>query len=104
MLACLCQLAGGGSLPSLTISLPNPVLEWMNLVITCIRSEGGAGSVVLLRNGQISGVDGVVLQSNTSVRVFDLGAVDRSTSGTVFQCTRTNADSRSAEVTLDVQC
>ena len=91
-------------MPSLTISLPDPVLEGTNLVVSCIRSEGGAGSVVLLRNGQISGVDGVVLQSNTSVREFDLGAVDRSSSGTVFRCIDPVDVIYSAEVTLDVLC
>lgn len=97
MLACLCQLAA-----SLTISLPDPVLEGTNLVIACITSGVGAGAVVLLENGQISGNTGVV-QSNTSVRVFDLGTVDRSRSG-VFRCVDTFDNAMSAEVTLDVQC
>ena len=98
MLACLCQLAA-----SLTISLPEPVLEGTNLVITCITSGVGAGAVSLLRNGQGSGVSGVI-QSNTSVRVFDLGAVDRSSSGIMFQCVDTFDNAMSAVVTLDVQC
>ena len=52
VLACLCQLVGGGSVPSLTISLPDPVLEGTNLVISCITSGVSAGAVPLLRNGQ----------------------------------------------------
>ena len=98
MLACLCPLAA-----SLTISVPDPVLEGTNLEINCITSGVGAGSVVLHQNGQDSMVNGVV-QSNTSVRVFDLGAVDRSNSGTRYRCVDTFDNSMSAQVTLDVQC
>ena len=98
MLACLCPLA-----TSLTISVPDPVLEGTNLVINCITSGVGAGSVVLNQNGQDSGVSGVV-QSNITVSVFNLGAVDRSSSGTTYQCVSGFDGSMSAEVTLDVQC
>ena len=73
-------------------------------MITCITSGVGAGSVVLHQNGQDSGVSGVVQQSNTSVRVFDLGAVDRSNSGTRYRCVNQFDISMSAEVTLDVPC
>ena len=99
MLACLCPLAA-----SLTISVPDPVLEGTNLVINCITSGVGAGGVVLRQNGQDSGVIGVVQQSNISVRVFDLGAVDRSNSGTTYRCVNNVDNSMSAQVTLDVQC
>ena len=98
MLACLCPLAA-----SLTISVPDPVLEGTNLVISCITSGVGAAAVLLLQNGQDSGVSGVV-QSNITVSVFDLGAVDRSNSGTMYQCISGFDGSMSAEVTLDVQC
>ena len=73
-------------------------------MINCITSGVGAGSVVLRQNGLNSGVSGVVQQSNTSVRVFNLGAVDRSNSGTTYQCVSTFDNSMSAQVTLDVQC
>ena len=99
MLACLCPLAA-----PLTISVPDPVLEGTNLVVTCITSGGGAGGVVLNQNGQESGVSGVVQQSNVSVGVFDVGAVDRSNSGTTYRCENTFDGSMSAEITLDVQC
>ena len=99
MLACLCPLAA-----SLTISLPDPVLEGTNLVINCITSGVGAGSVVLRQNGLNSGVSGIVQQSNISVRVFNLGAVDRSNSGTTYRCVDTFDNSMSAQATLDVQC
>ena len=72
-------------------------------MITCITSGGGAGSVMLHQNGQDSMVSGEV-QSNISVRVFDLGAVDRSNSGTRYRCVDTYDNSMSAELTLDVQC
>ena len=72
-------------------------------MITCITSGVGAGSVVLHQNGQDAMVNGVV-QSNTSVIVFDLGAVDRSNSGTKYRCISGLDGSMSAEVTLDVQC
>ena len=98
MLACLCPLAA-----SLTISVPDPVLEGTNLVISCITSGGGAAAVLLLQNGQDSGVSGVV-QSNITVSVFNLGAVDRSNSGTRYRCVSNFDGSMSAEVTLDVQC
>ena len=99
MLACLCPLAA-----SLTISLPDPVLEGTNLVISCITSGVGSAAVILLWNGQDSGVSGVTQQSNISVRVFDLGAVDRSNSGTVFRCVDMFDNAMSVEVTLAVQC
>ena len=98
LLACLCSLAA-----SLTISVPDPVLEGTNLVIICITSGASAGTVVLHQNGQDSVVNGVV-QSNISVSVFDLGAVDRSNSGTTYRCVDTFDNSMSAEITLDVQC
>ena len=60
--------------------------------------------MVLNQNGQESGVSGVVQQSNTSVRVFDLGAVDRSNSGTRYWCVDTFDNSMSAQIALDVQC
>ena len=98
MLACLCPLAA-----SLTISVPDPVLEGTNLVVSCITSGVGAGNVLLLQNMQDSGVSGVV-QSNITVSVFNLGAVDRSSSGTRYRCVSNFDGSMSAEVTLDVQC
>ena len=98
MLVCLCPLAA-----SLTISVPDPVLEGTNLVVSCITSGGGAAAVLLLQNGQDSGVSGVV-QSNITVSVFNLGAVDRSSSGTMYRCVSTFDNSMSAQVTLDVQC
>ena len=98
MLACLCPLAA-----SLTISVPDPVLEGTNLVISCITSGVGAASVVLNQNGQQSGFSGVV-QRNITVIVFNLGAVDRSNSGTTYRCVSGFDGSMSAEVTLDVQC
>ena len=73
-------------------------------MINCITSGGGAAAVILLQDGQVSAVSGVVQQSNISVRVFDLGAVDRSNSGTTYQCVSGFDNSMSAEVTLDVQC
>ena len=72
-------------------------------MISCITSGGGAGSVVLDQNGQGSMVNGVV-QSNISVSEFNLGAVDRSSSGTRYRCVDTFDNSMSALVTLDVQC
>ena len=72
-------------------------------MISCITSGGSAGSVVLHQNGQDSGNSGIQ-QSNASVRAFDLGAVDRSNSGTRYRCVDTFDNSMSAEVTLDVQC
>ena len=99
LLACLCPLAA-----SLTISVPDPVLEGTNLEINCITSGGGAAAVILLQNGQNSGVSGVIQKSNTSVRVFDLGTVDRSNSGTTYRCVSGFDNSMSTEVTLDVQC
>ena len=71
-------------------------------MISCITSGGGAGAVLLLENGQDSVISGVT-QSNVSVRVFDLGTVDRSRSG-VFRCIDTFDNAMSAEVTLNVQC
>ena len=91
-------------MPSLTISLPDPILEGTNLVISCITSGVGARAVALQQNGQGSGVDGVLLQGNSSMRVFDLGTVDRSNSSTMFQCVDTIHIIMSAQVTLDVQC
>ena len=73
-------------------------------MINCITSGVGAGGVVLLQNGQGSGVLGVIQQSNTSVRIFDLGAVDRSSSNTVYQCLDIVDLQLSAEVALVVQC
>ena len=58
---------------------------------------------MLHQNGQDSMVNGVI-QSNTSVSVFDLGAVDRSNSGTTYRCVSNFDGSMSAQVTLDVQC
>ena len=98
MLACLCQLTA-----SLTITLPDPVLEGTNLTITCTTSGVGAGAVSLLVNGQGSGIIGVI-QSDTTMRVFDYGTVDRSNSGTMFQCVDTVDNSLSDVVALDVQC
>ena len=89
---------------SISDNLPDPVLEGTNLVISCITSGGGSAAVLLLRNGRDSGVSGVTQQSNISVRVFDLGAVDRSNSGIMFQCVSGFDNSMSAVVTLDVQC
>ena len=60
--------------------------------------------MVLRQNGQDSGFSGVVQQSNISVIVFNLGAVDRSNSGTRYRCVDTFDNSMSAEITLDVQC
>ena len=60
--------------------------------------------MMLHQNGQESGVSGVVQQSNISVRVFNLGAVDRSNSGTRYRCVDTIDNSMSAEITLDVHC
>ena len=59
--------------------------------------------MVLQQNGQNSVVNGVV-QSNITVRVFNLGAVDRSSSGTTYRCVSALDNSMSAQVTLDVQC
>ena len=73
-------------------------------MINCITSGVGAGGVVLHQNGQVSEISGVVQQSNISVRVFDLGAVDRSNSGTMYRCVNIVDNSMSAQVTLDVQC
>ena len=98
MLACLCQLSA-----SLTITLPEPVLEGTTLSITCATSGAGAGAVSLLVNGQGSGIIGVI-QSDTTMRVFDYGTVDRSNSGTMFQCVDTFDNSMSDVVTLDLQC
>ena len=99
LLACLCPLAA-----SLTISVHDHVLEGTNLEINCITSGGGSGALLLQQNGQNSGVSGVIQQSNTSVRVFDLGTVDRSNSGTTYRCVSGFDNSMSTEVTLDVQC
>ena len=73
-------------------------------MINCITSGVGAGSVVLHQNGQDSGVSGRIQQSNITVRVFDLGAVDRSNSGTRYRCVSNFDGSMSAELTPDVQC
>ena len=73
-------------------------------MISCITSGVGAGSVVLHQNGQDSMVNGVVQQSNITVSVFDLGAVDRSNRGTTYRCVSNFDGSMSAELTLDVQC
>ena len=98
VLACFFQLSA-----SLTITLPEPVLEGTNLTITCTTSGVGAGAVSLLVNGQGSGIIGVI-QSDTTMRVFDYGTVDRSNSGTMFQCVDTVDNSLSDVVALDVQC
>ena len=91
---------------ALTISpevLPSPVLEGTELVITCTTSGVGAGAVVLLINGQISEVAGVI-QSVTSVRVFNV-PVDRSHHGAKFTCTSTFDNTMSQDVILsEVQC
>ena len=98
MLACFCQLSA-----SLTITLPDPVLEGTNLTITCTTSGAGAGPVLLLVNEQGSGISGVI-QSDTTMRVFDYGTVDRNNSGTMFQCVDTFDGSMSDIASLDVQC
>ena len=98
VLACFCRLSA-----SLTITLPDPVLEGTTLAITCTTSGGGAGTVVLRVNGEDSGITGV-LQSDTTMRVFDYGTVDRFNSGTMFQCVDTFDNSMSDVATLDVQC
>ena len=72
-------------------------------MINCITSGVGAGGVVLHQIGQDSMVNGVV-QSYITVRVFDLGAVDRSNSGTMYRCVNNVDNSMSAQVILDVQC
>ena len=59
--------------------------------------------MVLHQNGQDSGNSGIQ-QSNISVSVFDLGAVDRSNSGARYRCVDTFDNSMSAEIALDVQC
>ena len=59
--------------------------------------------MVLRQNGQDSEVSGVV-QSNITVIVFNLGAVDRSSSGITYRCVSALDNSMSAQVTLDVQC
>ena len=59
--------------------------------------------MILHVNGQLSGIIGVI-QSDTSVRVFDYGTVDRSNSDTMFQCIDTFDSSMSDVATLDVQC
>ena len=98
MLSCLCQLSA-----SLTITLPDNVLEGTNLTITCTTSGAGATGVSLLVNGHGSGISGV-MQSDTTMRVFDYGTVDRSNSGTIFQCVDWFDNSMSDVATLDVQC
>ena len=98
VLACLCQLSA-----SLTITLPDPVLEGTNLTITCTTSGAGAGAVILHVNGKLPGISGAI-QSDTTMRVFDYGTVDRSNSGTMFQCLDTFDNSISDVVILDVQC
>lgn len=99
VLACLWTLVS-----SLTITLsPDPVLEGANLTVTCIAAGVGAGAVVLLENGQLFASQGVI-QSNTSVRVYDYGAVDRSNSGVELQCVDTFDNAMSERVTLDIQC
>ena len=72
-------------------------------MITCTTSGSGAGTVVLRVNGEDSGITGV-LQSDTTMRVFDYGTVNRSNSGTMFQCIDTFDNSMSDVATLDVQC
>ena len=99
LLACLCPLAA-----PLPISVLDPVLEGTNLVINCITSGVGAASVVLQQNGQDSGLSGVVQQNNITMIVLDLGAMDRSSSGTTYQCVNGFDNSTSAEVTLNVRC
>ena len=57
-------------------------------------------------DGQSSGIIEVV-QSNTSVRVFNYGTVNRSNNGTMFQCVDTlyyYGTFMSDVATLDVQC
>ena len=60
--------------------------------------------MVLHQNGQAAGVNGVVQQSNISVIVFNLRAMNRSKSSTMYQCVSEFGGSVSAEVTLNVQC
>ena len=99
VLAYFCTLVS-----TLTITLsPDPVLEGSNLTVTCIASGVGAGAVVLLENGLLSASQGVI-QSNTSVRVYEYGAVDRSSSGLQLQCIDTFDNAMSETVSLDVQC
>ena len=98
VLACFCQLSA-----SLTITLPEPVLEGTALAITCTTSGVGATGVSLFVNGHGSGITGVI-QSDTTMRVFDYGTVDRSNSGTMFQCMDWFDNSISDVATLDVQC
>ena len=98
MLAGLCQLSA-----SLTITLLDPVLEGTNLAVTCTTSGAGTATVALLVNGQDSMISGAV-QSDTTMRVFVYGTVDRSNSGTMFQCVDTFDNSISDVATLDVQC
>ena len=54
--------------------------------------------------GRTFGVSGVVQQSNISVIVFNLRAMDRPKSSTTYQCVSEFGGSMSAEVTLNVQC
>ena len=72
-------------------------------MITCTTSGVGAGTVSLRVNGQDSGISGVI-QSDTTMRVFDYGTVDRSSNGTMFQCIDSFDNSMSDVATLDVQC
>ena len=101
MLVCFCPLAS-----SLTISpqvLPSPVLEGTEVVITCTTSGAGAGAVVLLVNGQFTGVVGVI-QSTTSVRVFSV-TVDRSHNRANFTCINTFDNAISGDAILpEVLC
>ena len=75
--ACLCQLPA-----SLTITLSDPVLEGMTFTITCTTSGAGADRVALIVNGLDSGINGVI-QSDTTMRVFDYGTLDTSNSVTL---------------------
>ena len=101
VLVCLCPLAF-----SLTISpqvLSSPVLEGTEVVITCTTSGVGAGTVVLLANGQSTGVAGVI-QSTTSVRVFSV-TVNRSHNRANFSCIDTFDSVMSGDAFLpEVQC
>ena len=59
--------------------------------------------MILHVNGKLPGISGAI-QSDTTMRVFDYGTVDRSNSGTMFQCIDTFDSSMSDVATLDVQC